>query len=324
MHNKVSVIVPIYNVCNYIERCVCSLFEQTLKEIEYIFVDDASPDDSIDVLKLCIEKYPERKEQVVIITHDRNKGLTAARNTGLAVATGKYVAHCDSDDFVDKDMYRLLYEKAEKTNASLVYCDFYFRCQGNRLERYNTVPLLGKVDHLKSYIASQWTVIWNMIAKKELYEKYNLLSPSTATFCEDFHLSVRLMFYATSISKVDLPLYYYNQENINSIMHNLNTRHVLEERIVYCEIVQFLEENKCLGQYEREISWRILKNKQYDVLDAKLHHEFLQKNPWSHKYILSCPTRFCNRKIKFMMWLLAHRCRYMLLPILWLRKLLKR
>ena len=102
--SRVSIITPIFKVRNFIERCVCSLFEQTLQDVEYIFVDDASPDDSIEILKSCIERYPERKAQVTILTHEQNKGLPAARNTGLAVATGEYVFHCDSDDFVETDM----------------------------------------------------------------------------------------------------------------------------------------------------------------------------------------------------------------------------
>lgn len=96
---RVSIIIPIFKVRNFIERCVCSLFGQTLKEVEYIFVDDATPDDSIEILEACIVRYPERKEQVRILKHEQNQGLPTARNTGLAVATGEYVFHCDSDAF---------------------------------------------------------------------------------------------------------------------------------------------------------------------------------------------------------------------------------
>ena len=118
---KVSIIIPIFKVRNFIERCVCSLFEQTLKDVEYIFVDDASPDDSIDILKSCIDRYQERKNQVTILTHEQNQGLPAARNTGLAVATGEYVFHCDSDDFVEKDMLEVMYKAAKEKHADMVY-----------------------------------------------------------------------------------------------------------------------------------------------------------------------------------------------------------
>lgn len=127
---KVSIIIPVFKVRNFIERCVCSLFEQTLTDIEYIFVDDASPDDSLDILKACLERYPDVR-QVKIIGHEKNRGLTAARNTGLRYATGEYIAHCDSDDYADRSMYQKLYDKASETNADLVFCDFYFKYKGH-------------------------------------------------------------------------------------------------------------------------------------------------------------------------------------------------
>ena len=109
---KVSVIIPIYNVELFIERCVVSLMEQTLEEVELIFVDDASPDGSVNILREVVGRYPSRKDCVKIITHSENKGLPAARNTGLAEATGEYIFYCDSDDFVELDLLESLYNKA--------------------------------------------------------------------------------------------------------------------------------------------------------------------------------------------------------------------
>lgn len=95
---KVSVIVPIYNVSRFIKRCVESLFNQTLDDVEFIFVNDCTPDDSIDILKKVIADYPDRN--TMIINHEVNKGLPAARNTGLKAASGDYIFHCDSDDLL--------------------------------------------------------------------------------------------------------------------------------------------------------------------------------------------------------------------------------
>ena len=101
MSYKVSVIVPIYKVEKFIEHSVRSLMEQTLPEVEYIFVNDASTDKSFAILKKVISEYTNRVRQIVFLEHKVNKGLPAARNTGLSVATGKYVFHCDSDDFIE-------------------------------------------------------------------------------------------------------------------------------------------------------------------------------------------------------------------------------
>ena len=102
---KVSMLIPIYGVEKFIERCAISLFEQTYQNIEYIFVNDCTKDDSINVLERVINRYPNRKPFVRIINHTQNKGLAGARNTAVANATGEFIMHVDSDDYVDETMY---------------------------------------------------------------------------------------------------------------------------------------------------------------------------------------------------------------------------
>ncbi|MBR1792919.1 MAG: glycosyltransferase family 2 protein, partial [Bacteroidales bacterium] len=102
----VSVIVPVYNVEKYIGRCAESLMKQTLQNMEFIFVDDCSPDESIEVLNQVIQRYPNRAHQVKIVRHDRNQGFPFARSSGIKPAEGEYVAHCDSDDWVDTGIYQ--------------------------------------------------------------------------------------------------------------------------------------------------------------------------------------------------------------------------
>lgn len=110
----VSIIVPVYNVEKYLARCLNSLIEQTLYEIEIICVDDGSTDNSPKILKQYADKYPNIK----IITQT-NKGLSAARNTGMNHAQGKYIGFVDSDDWIDKDFYEKLFYTAQKYNASI-------------------------------------------------------------------------------------------------------------------------------------------------------------------------------------------------------------
>lgn len=121
---KVSVIIPVYKVEKYIERCARSLFEQTLDDIEYLFIDDCTPDQSIEILKQVLDEYPQRKSQVVVHRMEKNSGQAAVRKWGMLNATGEYVIHCDSDDWVDIDMYRAMYEKALVDQADVVVCDF--------------------------------------------------------------------------------------------------------------------------------------------------------------------------------------------------------
>ena len=108
---KISVIIPVYKVAAYIKRCAESLLSQTLSSVEFIFVDDASPDNSIDLLRDLISFFPDR--DVKIITHDVNKGLPSARNTGLKEAQGEFIYHCDSDDWVEVDILEKMLAAAE-------------------------------------------------------------------------------------------------------------------------------------------------------------------------------------------------------------------
>lgn len=119
MNTKVSIIVPVYNVEPYLDRCMQSLLKQTLKEIEIIMVDDESPD---HCSQLC-EDYKAKYSNVKVV-HKKNGGLGFARNSGLEVAEGKYVAFIDSDDFVDTDMFQHLYEYAAENNCDAVFCGY--------------------------------------------------------------------------------------------------------------------------------------------------------------------------------------------------------
>lgn len=123
---KVSVIIPVYGVEKYIERCARSLFEQTLDDIEYIFVDDCSPDKSIDILNEVKADYPTKISNIKIIHHKKNEGLPIARQSGWKVATGEYIANCDSDDWIDSDLYERMYKTAVGQTADIVVCDIKF------------------------------------------------------------------------------------------------------------------------------------------------------------------------------------------------------
>ena len=122
---NLSVCIPVYGVEKYIARCARSLFEQTMKEgIEFIFVNDCTQDNSMAVLEQVLAEYPERKDQVKIIHHEKNKGLVSARKTGIAHAVGDYIIHCDSDDWVEPEIYEDMYRAAIQQDADLVYCAF--------------------------------------------------------------------------------------------------------------------------------------------------------------------------------------------------------
>ena len=175
---------------------------------------------------------------------------------------------------------------------------------------------------MKNYIASVWTVLWNFIAKRDLYISNNLKSPTHLCYCEDFWLSVRLFHFAKNISYINKAFSNYNRQNEGSIVHKLNKKTEREEQTAYLETIEFFKEQGVVDRYEQELSWRILKGKQEMVLDSSRHEEFVEMYPTSHKYIWTCP--YINKKLKVMMWLLTNNMGVILNLILKTRALLGR
>lgn len=213
---KVSIIVPVYNVSRYIERCARSLFEQTFDSIEFIFVNDCSPDDSIEILTNVINQYPLKREMVRIIDHDTNRGLAAARNTGLSIAKGEYIQHVDSDDFLELDMIELLYNKAIEEKADIVVSDFIFdwgKVTQSLTQKFSANPteftkLLLNCEVLPGVV--------NKMIKKTLYSENNIFALEGINMGEDYVTITRLSYFANKISKVEKPLYHYSQINENA------------------------------------------------------------------------------------------------------------
>jgi len=117
---KVSILIPIYNASGFIEKCAESVFSQTFESIEYIFVDDCTPDDSIQKLNQVLERFPHRKKAVTVLRNNKNEGISYSRQRAFDVATADYFLAMDSDDWIEPDMIENLYNKAIETNADMV------------------------------------------------------------------------------------------------------------------------------------------------------------------------------------------------------------
>lgn len=318
---KVSVIVPVYNVELYIERCARSIFEQSLEDIEIIFVDDCSPDRSIAVVKGLLLKYPHRASSVIFAEHETNRGLTSARNTGLSLASGEFIIHCDSDDWMDTSMLQKMYDLAIREGADICYCDFYMYYK-DRQEQYHNLPAIcDRTSFMRKYLL-ELTVLWNFMAKKELYDRYDLKSPEHITYCEDLHLAIKLYHYAGNICKVGEPLYYYNRSNVSSLLNNVSIKAMQDNITALTEVADFFMRERVFMNFEKELSWRVLKVKQDLVLDKSTHNIFMSILPWAHAHIISNPM--INSKMKVMMWFLVHRMPWVTSAIVNLRNRLGR
>ncbi len=253
MTPKISILIPVYNVAAYIERCAHSLFQQTLDSIEFVFVDDASPDDSIALLEKVVEEYPHRKMQVNIIRHPVNQGIGATRNTLLNAATGEYLMWVDSDDFLDINSSEFLYQKAVAGDVDIVTTDIYYsyREDSDALAVEQSLP----ADSCKYIEALAFrearAALWGTLSKRSLWVANQVKMAEGVNFGEDYFATVRLFYFARKIEVVNQPLYYYNQSNLGSYSSGCKQALHFESMIRLFQLLEeFFVQNNDLPRYE--------------------------------------------------------------------------
>lgn len=299
MSIKVSIGIPVYKVENYIERCARSLFEQTMKEdVEFIFVDDCSPDGSIEIVKRVLREYPQREDQVRIVRHETNLGLPTARNTFLDAARGEFLMAVDSDDFVDATMVEDLHGAIVDTNADLVWED-YFETHGhvNRyvLQRSGMMPsdlLLSMLDgRVGGYT-------WNKIARREWVVDHGLRYMSFAQGLEDLLFWAEALRHAPRVSYLNKAHYHYVQRE-DSIVH-LGSRFSLEARTKICNRLK--EQVAKMGNLGLDQSLvRFIKRWKVDVTLLGLDRE----DEWMSEYACVYDCGLPIRKL-IQYWIMRH------------------
>lgn len=223
----VSVLIPVYGVERYIERCAVSLFEQTYPDIEYIFVNDCTPDRSIDILRSVADRYPARRARMRIIDNAENLGVGATRAAAIAAATGDCIMHVDSDDYVAPRAVELLCKKMEETGADMV--DGGWQCVTQDGLSAPVAPCHCRDD--KRYLAlmlCQNVVanrMWGRLFKRGLYTDNGITLVPGIDFGEDYSIMTRLMFFARR-AFIDDVVYYYSDENAASYTHTISPKHI--------------------------------------------------------------------------------------------------
>ena len=276
---KVSVIVPVYNVENYIGRCIDSLVNQTLEDIEVVIVNDGSTDDSQKVIDDYVQKYPDKIKSFTI----KNGGVANARNYALDKATGEYIGFVDSDDYVAKDMYEKLYNKAIEDNADIVNCGYYRETETRCVEKetaYN--PEFGNSVFENPYlIVDSVPYIWNKIFKRKIIEDNKIRFPNLKIY-EDLVFTYELFVEANRVSKVFEPLYFYTVTRETSLTFKFS-----EKRFDIFEafgiLTEYMNQKGCLEQFRQEIIFTLLKHI-YVVLEkdvtrdtAKLKKKYIKE-----------------------------------------------
>lgn len=240
---KVSVIVPVYNVENYIDRCMHSLVNQTLQDIEIIVVNDGSTDGSIDIVKIYQNKYPNKIKYV----EKENGGLSDARNYGMKFATGDYIAFLDSDDYVEPTIYEKMYNKAINENCDFVECDFIWKYDNKEIFDCGE---LYKDKH--EMLEKARVVAWNKLIKRDLIETTGVEFPKGLRY-EDIEFFYKLLPYINKFGFVKEYLIYYVQRG-NSIANTQNER-TKEIFTVFENVLNYYKEKGLYEEYKTELEY---------------------------------------------------------------------
>ena len=239
----ISIIVPVYNVESYLERCIESILNQSFKEFELILVNDGSTDSCKDI---CNE-YKKRDSRIVVV-NKKNEGVSSARNLGLDLAKGEYIGFIDPDDFINKDMYKILFDTIQANNSDMVICDYYkvneddinkFRnlkcnCENIKIKNLNN---LESIDNL-FLTGEKFIFAWNKLYKRELF---NDLRYEKGRIYEDEYLAHRILYKCNKVSIIEAKIYYYVQRK-GSLINSPFTVRRFDKVYAIKDRVDFLRE----------------------------------------------------------------------------------
>ena len=294
MKPKVSIIIPVYKVEKFLTRCLDSVLGQTLKEIEVILVDDGSPD---NCGRIC-DEYAAKDKRVIVI-HKKNAGVSAARNSGLEVASGEFVGFVDSDDYVAATMFEDMYRQAVLADAEMAMCQFVItdgvtdelvhRSSGDDFE-------VLKFDNKKAFeIIADFScpvqvMVWNKLFKKELIQ--NLCFDTNKRMAEDLEFLMRALFKSKTVVYVPYALYaYYAQREGAATFHadhsiawyleqNSNITSIMDEVAQNCASVKKLAIGyKCVNG-DLSIANAMVRAGKLDLEAVKLVKNDLKNNIW--------------------------------------------
>ena len=310
MPYKISCILTIYNCEKYIEKCVCSLFEQTLDSIEFVFVNDATPDNSINIIRTIIDRYPNRQSSIKIINLATNGGVSNARRVGIENATGEYIIHIDSDDWVDNDMYERLYLKASELNADIIGCNFIHVFPDVKYV-FHQQYADNTEENIRRLIDGRiFPSLCTSLARRSLIVNNNITFPVGLNMGEDLFFNLQLYLHADKIVNTDWAPYHYRHTENSSCIHR-NWESVNSDIHIAGLIENIMREKGLLNTFKKEIEFRKIYSKMplivyFDSIDN--YKKWLTIYPETHKRIME--YKQFNLYLRIELWFAAHKMFY--------------
>ncbi len=306
MKYKVSVIIPLYGVEAFVEKCAASLMRQTLHEVQFVFVDDAAKDRSVEVLEETLKKFLHRQGDVKVVRHEQNLGLPAARNSGLLEAEGEYIFHCDGDDFVEPEMLEQLYAFAKSHDLDAVWCDWFLSYAQS--ERRMTQPALANAEEaVKAMLSGGMKYnVWNKLIRRSVYERSGISFPAGYGMGEDMTV-IRLFARCRSVGYLPKAFYHYVKTNATSFCQVYSSRHT--EELKHNVLSTLADLQSVYGKtLENEYAFFKLEAKFPFLISDGSNGKYRLWTEWfpeANGYILRNP--YVSLRSRLVQWLAAHR-----------------
>lgn len=257
---KISVIVPVYKVEKYLSRCIDSILAQTFKDFELILIDDGSPDGSG---KIC-DEYAESDSRIIVI-HQENSGVSAARNAGLKIAQGEYITFIDSDDWVDSDYLSFLYQLAVDNNADIACCTLLGIDENE--DNFEIIKLTDNFNEEKNISLSngnfeigKWysfAAPFCKLIKKVIIDDNKLQFDKSLTIGEDLVFYLQLMHFAKHVIASAKPKYHYFQRN-DSAMHSMSFDNMYSDIRAWYIVCKMLSSKwSCFSAFTGAYIWKL-------------------------------------------------------------------
>ena len=252
---KVSILVPVYNVEKYIGRCLESLFNQTFKNIEYIFVNDCTPDSSIKIIEESVRAY-HLEDKCKLIQHDVNHGISQTRNDCLKNATGDYILFVDSDDYIEYDMVESLLRTALKENADVTGCSYIEEFSDNCSVKHPQHYYNNHIEMMKAItLLTIKGVLWKLLIKRDVILRNHLSFPKDNSVNEDYYFCCKLFYFSNTFAGVDKFLYHYVRYNPNNLTKR-SVENINSQVLAIIEIERFYREHDVYDSLKKELMKR--------------------------------------------------------------------
>ena len=288
-----SVIVPIYGVEKYISQFAHSLLRQTYTDVQFIFVNDGTKDQSIEILEEIIEnQYPHLRTNILIINKE-NEGLPKARETGLAHAQGEYILFADSDDWLELDALETILNSIKETQADLIYFDLvkeYGHRKSYKIEReYSIATKNDFIINLFNYKSAGYTV--TKCFRKSLYTDNTIYTPLLGMH-EDIYLMSQIIFYAKSIVHVHKVLYHYRKDNPQSFCSQDKDRRHIDSTTNMLDLYEHYRDKLEGSPIEHVAGGILMRAGQHSIMHS---HNFFDTHPYLAKDIAKTRLSFKYR-----------------------------